>query len=105
VTELDRALCELEAATAELIEHPESAQAALDRRARAIEDLAGAPRVASYPREEMARRLQAALEAGAQAMQQLTAVKRLATAEWRRWSAIYRGVGPAHERGSVDFEA
>jgi hypothetical protein len=104
MAELERALCELEAATAELIEHPESAQAALDRRAKAIADLAGAARVAPCRKEETARRLQAALEAGDRAMQQLTAVKHRATAEWRHWSALYRGLSPQPGQGSVDIK-
>ncbi|HTM48669.1 MAG TPA: hypothetical protein VL285_08315 [Bryobacteraceae bacterium] len=102
--ELERALRELEAATADLIKDPEGAQAALDRRARAIAELAGGAWVASCRKEETARRLQAALEAGAHAMQQLTAVKHRATAEWRHWSAIYRGLSPVRGPGSVDFK-
>jgi hypothetical protein len=97
---LERALLELETATAALAEIPidslGGAQAALKRRARAIEDLAeltSAP--FSFPseeRESTLRRLRLACEAGVHMQQRLAAVERTAMAEWRQWSRIYRAL-------------
>jgi hypothetical protein len=104
---LEPALRELEIATAALaeipVDHLEAAQAALDRRSRAIEDLAKLTRspslLPSEEREDTLLRLQVVCQAGAQAQQRLAAFTREAMAEWRQWSWIYRALGAPHGPG------
>jgi len=105
MTNLERALCQLEIATQALAEipddHLEGAQAALDRRSRAIEDLAeltGSPLLMpSEECEDTLRRLQLVCEAGAQAQQKLGRFTRTAMEEWRQWSWIYRALSSQYE--------
>ena len=101
MSNLERALQELEIATAALAEMPidglREAQAALDRRSVAIASLAeltGAGFTCSPAEcEDTMRRLRQSGEAGSQAQQKLAAVTRATLAEWRQWSQIYRALG------------
>jgi sigma54-dependent transcription regulator len=101
MSHLERALDELEHATAALagipIDDLAEAQAALDRRSRAITTLAGLTGAAftgsQEEREDTLRRLRLSCEAGSEAQQRLAAVTRAALAEWRQWSQIYRSLG------------
>ena len=99
---LERALRELESATA-IVAAPTqdlaAAREAMARRQRAIADLfelTGALHVYSMEeREDALRRLRLAMDAGAAAEQWLVASKSEAMAEWNQWSRIYRALGAA----------
>ena len=113
MSELERALRELESATAAIatvpIEHFAEGNAALDRRYWAIADLsrlAGAPlSLAEEDREDAVRRLRLAFEAGGTAAQRFSSARSAAVAEWNQWSRIYRALGAEESPRStrVDF--
>jgi len=107
---LERALKDLEIATAALAEIPLEdavvAGALLRRRSLAIERLAGltaAPLEAAV-REDALRRLEAVSGLGLQAQQRLDKTRRQTLAEWSQWNRIYRALGAASrpDPGKVD---
>src|SRR5882672_4297424 len=108
MSHLERALGELEIATAALAGIPMDGsvevQTALDRRSVAIAtvaELTGAGFTFSpEEREDTLRRLRVSCEAGSEAQQRLATITRAALAEWRQWSQIYRALG-AGEPGPV----
>jgi hypothetical protein len=101
MSNLERALQELEAATSALaaipIDDSGEAQAALDRRSLAIASLAGLTSggfsCSAEECEDTMRRLRLSGEAGSEAEKRLAAVTRAALAEWRQWSQVYRALG------------
>jgi len=109
--DLERCLRELESATAALAAVPvddfAEAQAALDRRAWAIGDLAAlAQRALSEPeRQNALDRLLEARAAGEEAAQRLTTARCNAALEWSHWARIYRTLGASLPAipGHVDF--
>ena len=107
---LERALRDLEIATAALAEIPledaVEADAVLCRRSVTIERLAGltaAPLEAAV-REDALRRLEAVSGLGLQAQQRLDRTRRQTLAEWSQWNRIYRALGAASrpDPGKVD---
>ena len=107
---LERALRDLEIATAALAEIPledaVEADAVLCRRSVTIERLAGlmaAPLDAAV-REDALQRLEAVSGLGLQAQQRLDRTKRQALAEWGQWNRIYRALGTTnrHDPRKVD---
>ena len=98
---LEPILREIESATAAIVAAPAGdfaeAKAAMDRRQCAVidlSDLIGSSQSLSEPEREGAlRRLRLATEAGAMAIERLTASRSDALVEWNRWSRIYRSLG------------
>lgn len=115
MSSLERALQELEVATAALAGIPidglvdglVDAQAALDRRSLAIASVAElAVTCSPEERQDTLRRLRLSCEAGSEAQQRLAAVTQTALAEWRQWSQIYRALGASSEPGpALDWSA
>jgi hypothetical protein len=112
VSTLERVLQELERVSA-MAAAPagglEAATEALNRRQRAIADLArliAAPHTLSHEEcKDALRRLRLVNEAAAGAEQWLVDVKRDAMAEWNQWSHIYRALGATSDTRStlVDY--
>ena|SRR5438093_136019 len=108
---LERALRELESATAALAEIPtddfEGAKAALSRRSLSIArvtELAGSPlTLSAVERQDALRRLRWAWEAGAQAQTRLAMIARVAMTDWNQWNRIYRALGESGEARRVDW--
>src|SRR5262245_40768391 len=109
MADLEDAITELEAATGALValgmDDSERARAAVERRESAIREVAALAGVVTLTeREQVVRRLQAVGEGGAQALLKVAEMKRSATAEWRQWSRVYRGLGTSLGPGrTVDY--
>jgi hypothetical protein len=106
MTELERALRELESATAALstlpVEDFAEAQAAMDRRAWAIRDLAALVQgaISGPEREDAVERLSQASAAGEKVEQRLTAMRSYVAMEWSHWARIYRALGASPISGA-----
>jgi hypothetical protein len=106
MTELERALRELEIATAELagisVEDADAACAILNRRSKAIARLAGlihsSPTLSHEARDRILESLRSASDQGELAGEKLARAKRKTMVEWSRWNQIHLaldGASPA----------
>src|SRR5262249_15447183 len=114
MSNLERALRELEAATSAMARIPidglGEAQAALDRRSLAIATVAEltAGEFTGSPEEleDTMRRLRLSGEAAAEAQKRLAVITRATLAEWRQWSQVYRALGASRTPDpEVDYSA